>query len=88
MYCDDCKREMESIWKKKCMTDSREKALNIIGKECSRCGYSEFKCSLDVHHKDKGKREDWHRNEYKNWKNLIVLCRNCHQGLHKGEWKL
>lgn len=50
-------------------------------KKCIRCEYSENKGSLHVHHLDK--------NRYNNTrKNLIVLCANCHTGLHQGKWRL
>jgi len=48
---------------------------------CKRCGYDEFKSSVDIHHID----ENRHNN---NKENLMPLCKNCHQGLHCGFWKL
>lgn len=53
-----------------------------INKEkCERCGYSEFKELLCVHHIDEN-----HSNEEDG--NKIVLCYNCHDGLHHGLWVL
>lgn len=46
---------------------------------CKRCGYHEFTCSVEVHHKDGD-----HDNEQKS--NLVPLCANCHRGLHNGLW--
>lgn len=49
--------------------------------KCARCGYCEFKSSLHVHHPDKNR-------DNNDPSNLIVLCSNCHQGLHHNIWKL
>jgi hypothetical protein len=49
--------------------------------QCARCGYCEFKGSLHVHHINRNKNNN-------NTSNLVVLCGNCHMGLHHGEWKL
>lgn len=48
---------------------------------CIRCGYDEFECGVDIHHKD---------NNYKNnlSENLVSLCAPCHRALHKGLWIL
>lgn len=48
---------------------------------CSRCGYNEFELALHIHHLD----EDSTNNAPEN---LIVLCANCHAGLHKKLWNL
>ena len=46
---------------------------------CARCGYSEFKLAVQIHHRD----GDHDNNEREN---LIPLCSNCHQTLHFGCW--
>lgn len=67
----------------------REQALDILGRKCQRCGYDEFECSLDIHHfKGKDSTRDWMRNNFDGWDDLRILCRNCHQALHNGEWSL
>ena len=48
---------------------------------CARCGYSEIISSLHVHHIDQN-----HDNDSPD--NLLVLCANCHFGLHHKKWKL
>lgn len=48
---------------------------------CHRCGYCEFSCAIDIHHKDKNRLNN--RKE-----NLIPLCANCHRGLHNNEFSL
>jgi endogenous inhibitor of DNA gyrase (YacG/DUF329 family) len=44
---------------------------------CRRCGYKEFSCSVEIHHKD-------HDRDNNNNENLIPLCSNCHNGYHAG----
>ena len=66
----------------------RERAFKILGRKCLRCGYFEFECSLDVHHKKKSKNLDWQCSKFQDWNNLIFLCRNCHHALHQGKWKI
>lgn len=64
------------------MTSSAEKYRDIIPIEyCARCGYCESTGSLHIHHIDQN-----HDNNLP--ENLIVLCANCHFGLHHGKWKL
>lgn len=49
--------------------------------KCARCGYNEFPCSLQVHHKDSDR-------DNNNTDNLILLCANCHTALRYDRWKL
>ena len=64
------------------MKDSAENYRNIIPIECcARCGYCESTSSLHIHHIDQN-----HDNNSPD--NLIVLCANCHFGLHHNKWKL
>ncbi len=48
---------------------------------CARCGYDEWKSCVDIHHID----EDRSNNDKSN---LIPLCCTCHNGIHRGCWKL
>ena len=47
---------------------------------CSRCGYDEFSCAVEIHHKDKDRTNN-------DKENLIPLCACCHRGLHNNKWK-
>lgn len=49
--------------------------------ECARCGYDEIKSSLHVHHIDRDR-------DNNNPSNLVLLCANCHMGLHHSAWEL
>jgi ferredoxin len=55
---------------------------NLVEKlKCERCGYCEFECGVDIHHKD--------GNEKNNLSvNLIALCSPCHRALHLSLWLL
>ena len=48
---------------------------------CSRCGYDEFECGVEIHHVD-------HNRENNKKSNLIPLCACCHRGLHHKQWAL
>lgn len=48
---------------------------------CERCGYCEFECGVDIHHRDGNK-----SNNQK--ENLVALCSPCHRALHYGYWVL
>jgi len=50
-------------------------------KQCQRCGYYEFEGSLHIHHINRDR-------DNNNESNLILLCANCHFGLHQKKWKL
>jgi hypothetical protein len=58
------------------------KRLNeVVRLTCSRCGYDEFECGIDIHHVDQD-----HGNMTK--ENLMALCSPCHRAMHFGYWKL
>lgn len=49
--------------------------------KCIRCGYNEFGCAVEIHHKDGDRKNN-------NRENLVTLCANCHGALHHKKWKL
>ena len=49
----------------------RERALKAYGATCNRCGYSDIEEMLDVHHRDKNRKNS-------KLENLEVLCVWCH----------
>lgn len=90
--CSKCvnKYKTESGQKK------RNYILNIMGWKCYRCGYSEFDVSLDMHHIDL-KSKDRNFNSIRYWskeridkeiKKCILLCKNCHSGIHNKKYNL
>lgn len=48
---------------------------------CTRCGYNEFRCAIDIHHIDKNR-------DNNDIANLVPLCSCCHMSLHRGAWKI
>lgn len=53
----------------------RDKAFSIYPKECMRCGYNEVEEVLQVHHKDRNRKN-------RDISNLEVLCPTCHMVEH------
>ena len=72
------------------------RAIEYKGGKCVRCGYSDFAAALDFHHVVNGSKSFSISNStYKSWDKIrpeldkcILLCSNCHRGLHAGNWKL
>ena len=48
---------------------------------CSRCGYEEFSCSVEIHHIDENRANN-------DKENLIPLCACCHRSLHCKKWDI
>jgi predicted transcriptional regulator len=73
--------------------ENRQLALDILGHKCSRCGYDEFDCSLDVHHLD-SKKKDPNFRGMRGWSKARLIkelegcelrCKNCHAAIHNGK---
>lgn len=87
-YCNLCQSE-----KIKTRVEShREKARELLGRECRVCGYSRCESALEYHHLDPTKKEgtpskimyrSWEKVE-KELSNCILLCANCHREVHEG----
>jgi len=76
--------------------------LQQFGAQCDRCGYQEFDSALEFHHRNRKTKDSQVSKligQYAvtpsegNWDKLvaecgkcIVLCSNCHQALHAGDW--
>jgi hypothetical protein len=61
----------------------KEEVLKILGARCMRCGYSEFKECLDLHHiipRFLGGSDSIN--------NLLILCACCHRSLHLAKWHI
>ena len=94
------KRMCAKCHNKRVMELGKEKRLEVIkllGGKCVKCGYNEYKCSLDVHHMDPHKK-DPHFSSWRGWSmtkikkeivgKCILLCKNCHAALHANELEL
>ena len=80
--------------------DLKAKLVEEAGGCCSRCGYDTFLSALEFHHtgvKEGHVSQMIHRAAnsrrydrqllYNELKQCVLLCSNCHRGLHGGEWK-
>lgn len=103
-HVDKSKSDNRNPWCKRCnairkreQARSRRRAiLALAGDACCRCGYSEFPAALDFHHVSDDKEHTVSRLAHQGkWGDVvaeaekcILLCANCHRGLHSGEWEL
>jgi len=96
------KKYYESIRdRRKQMVDKHKReATAMFGGRCGRCGYNEFDSALEFHHVDpKGKERTIATlissrlfsptlpEVQAELDKCTLLCRNCHAGLHAGDWK-
>lgn len=82
-------------------TELKRRLVAEAGGKCTRCGYNEFVSGLEFHHvhgeKEAaianlllgavGTRDDRLELALKEAKKCNLLCRNCHNALHEGEWQ-
>ena len=79
-------RKMQRRWKIK------QKIVELMGGECSLCGYKKCITALEFHHKNKGKdfnigeliKNSSEQNVLKEVQRCILVCANCHRELHHG----
>ena len=80
----------------------KSQLLQQFGAQCERCGYHEFDSALEFHHRSRRTKDSEVSKligyyavtpSDDNWDRLvaeagkcIVLCSNCHQALHAGDW--
>lgn len=74
----------------------KDRARKVLGDKCQECGYSKYKCSLDIHHLDPSSKDpnfasmrgwNWERIE-REIQACVLLCKNCHTAVHTGELKI
>jgi hypothetical protein len=80
---------------KRKLADAKRLFVNLAGGCCQRCGYSEFMSGMEFHHVDPKQKDstpvvviksgDYDR-AYAELDKCALLCRNCHQAYHTGEW--
>lgn len=73
--------------------EKRKYALELLGNKCQVCGYNDYMCSLDIHHKEPEKKDLQFRT-YRGWsleriekelETCVLLCKNCHAAVHANE---
>jgi hypothetical protein len=71
----------------------RRKVVAYLGGCCRLCKFNKFIAALDVHHLDPKQKDvafehlrgwSWERIE-EEIKKCVLLCKNCHAGVHSGE---
>lgn len=85
-WCKPCVyKSQRNRWK-----DRKRKAVELLGGECSICGYKKNMSCIDFHHIDPSLKEcDWSKMKKKKWEDIvkelkkcICICRNCHGEIH------
>lgn len=106
-YCKKCEKEDNHINQAKFQTRNKARSAQIsrirkykvkecgvkyLGGRCVQCGYNEYLCSLDFHHKDPSKKDfeisgksNFNNKLKKELDKCVLLCKNCHQVLHYKE---
>jgi len=69
-------------------TKVKQKAVNLLGGKCERCGYDKYIGALEFHHKDPSQKDfqitqslSWDRVKAEVMK-CELLCANCHREEH------
>jgi 5-methylcytosine-specific restriction endonuclease McrA len=67
----------------------KRRAVNLLGGECVRCGYSRYVGALEFHHKDPSQKDVTVSASGKAWDVIKeevlkcdLLCSNCHREVH------
>ena len=85
--CKSCfNEELLKKWK-----FNKEKAVELKGGKCLKCGYNKSMAALQFHHLDPNTKEDnWGRMRTMSWSNIVkmlegtvLLCSNCHCEEHE-----
>lgn len=72
--------------------ERRLRAVKELGGRCKVCGFDQYSCSLDLHHRDsKAKAPNFRSMRGWSWERILVelqkcilLCKNCHAAHHAG----
>lgn len=88
--CRHCKNQ-ENIRRGNAM---RVRVRDHLGGKCAHCGFTKYSSALSVHHLDPSNKDmDFNTSRYWSWGRMVrelagcvLLCANCHSGIHNGEW--
>ena len=75
--------------------DKKNYVVSNLGGKCVVCGFNKFNSALDVHHLDPSIKEasmrrmlGWSKkNIDKEIETCVLMCSNCHRGVHSGDIK-
>lgn len=96
--CEWCKRQHKDLRRKLCGScrvkkyrqNVKQKAIDMFGGKCSKCGYSKCNAALQFHHLDPTQKEikisapnnkSWEKVK-EELKKCILVCANCHAEIH------
>jgi hypothetical protein len=97
--CPECNKEHKETKRAICGTcrvrrarrKTKQRAVNLLGGSCIKCGYSKSLRALEFHHKDPNEKDiqisvsnnvAWSRIE-EELKKCILVCSNCHAEIHE-----
>jgi hypothetical protein len=71
---------------------NRQAAIDMMGGNCARCGYSRCPAALHFHHLDRSQKDPEWKNlrgrklthQAEELKKCILVCANCHAEIHAG----
>ena len=77
---------------RKTFANKKQKAVDYLGGECSKCGYNKCNAALEFHHLDPNEKDvEPSRLLRRSWDKVkieidkcILVCSNCHREIHAG----
>ena len=81
----------------KCTQNRKLVLMDIMGGKCALCGFDKFPEALEFHHVDPSTKEFVLSGsylsralptQYSELRKCIMLCSNCHKGVHAGHYKV
>ena len=88
-YCGKCFNKRKLI----AGHNRRLWAIERLGGKCIVCGFNKIKSALDMHHKNSDKKDVGFKG-FRYWSEercekeiirCVLVCKNCHAGIHSGE---
>lgn len=91
LICKKCENRRMTIWRKNRGQELKRQAVNLLGGECSQCGYKKCMTALEFDHQNGDKDVELSKLIRKSsrlsqiipeLKKCILLCANCHRERH------
>ena len=94
-YCSSETRETKRLQRLQKREDKKKQCTAYKGGKCISCGFNRFQSALEFHHLDPKTKDQSIANSFarnhsfkrikKELDKCILLCANCHRGIHSGE---